>query len=174
MMRVFTGPEDAPSLDERFESLVERYQTSLLRTCFLYLGDAALAEDAVQETFLKAYRALPRFRGESSEKTWLMRIAVNTCRDVMRSGWFRHTDRRVTPDMLPETAAPPDLEASDLLAEVMRLPVKQREVVLLYYYQGMDVREAAKALGITKSSVSGRLKSARDNLRRLLEGRELE
>ena len=143
-MRVMTGPDDAPNLDERFAQMVERYQTSLLRTCCLWLGDAALAEDAVQETFLKAYRALPRFRGESSEKTWLMRIAVNTCRDLRRSAWFRHTDRRVTPDMLPEAAAPPDPEASSLLTDVMDLPVKQREVILLYYYQGMDVREVAR------------------------------
>ena len=173
-MRVFKGPDDAPNLERRLEALVERYQTSLLRTCFLYLGDAALAEDAVQETFLKAYRALPGFRGDSSEKTWLMRIAVNTCRDLTRTAWFRHVDGHITPDMLPEAAAPPDPEAFDLLTDVMRLPVKQREVVLLYYYQGMEVREVAKALGITKSSVSGRLKSARDNLRRLLEGRESE
>ena len=173
-MRVFKGPEDAVQTEARLEELVARYQTSLYRTCCLYLGDAALAEDAVQETFLKAYRALPNFRGESSEKTWLMRIAINTCRDLTRSGWFRHTDRHVTPDMLPEAAAPPDSEASSLLTDVMDLPVKQREVILLYYYQGMDVREVAKALGIAKSSVSGRLKSARDNLRRLLEGRKTE
>ena len=171
-MRVFTGPDDAPSLDECFERLVEKHQTSLLRTCYLYLGDQALAEDAVQETFLKAYRALPNFRGESSEKTWLMRIAVNTCRDVMRSGWFRHTDRRVTPDMLPEAAAPAEAGDDALLAEVMNLPAKQREVVLLYSYQDMDTHEIAKALGIAHSSVSGRLRSARARLRAVLEGRD--
>ena len=171
-MRVMTGPDDAPNLDERFAQMVERYQTSLLRTCCLWLGDAALAEDAVQETFLKAYRALPRFRGESSEKTWLMRIAVNTCRDLRRSAWFRHTDRRVTPDMLPEPAAPVDPKAAELLADVLNLPVRQREVVLLYYYQDMDTREIAEALGIARSSVSGRLRNARERLRRVLEGRD--
>ena len=171
-MRVFKGPEDAVQTEARLEELVARYQTSLYRTCCLYLGDAALAEDAVQETFLKAYRALPRFRGESSEKTWLMRIAVNTCRDAMRSGWFRHTDRRVTPDMLPEAAAPAEAGDDALLAEVMNLPAKQREVVLLYYYQDMDTHEIAKALGIAHSSVSGRLRSARARLRAVLEGRD--
>ena len=171
-MRVFKGPEDAVQTEARLEELVARYQTSLYRTCCLYLGDAALAEDAVQETFLKAYRALPRFRGESSEKTWLMRIAVNTCRDAMRSGWFRHTDRRVTPDMLPEAAAPAEAGDDALLAEVMNLPAKQREVVLLYYYQDMDTHEVAKALGIAHSSVSGRLRSARARLRAVLEGRD--
>ena len=173
MMRVFTGPEDAPSLDERFERLVEEHQTSLLRTCYLYLGDAALAEDAVQETFLKAYRALPGFRGESSEKTWLMRIAINVCRDQLRKGWFRHVDRRVTPEMLPEATAPAEAGDDALLAEVMNLPAKEREVVLLYYYQDMDTRTIARILHIARSSVSGRLRSARARLRAVLEGRDL-
>lgn len=66
------------------EQAMARYEESLLRMCFAYLGDAALAEDAVQETFVKAYRALPDFRGEAQEKTWLTRIAINTCKDVRR------------------------------------------------------------------------------------------
>ena len=68
--------------------LVERHRTTLVRMCCLCLGDASLAEDAAQETFLKAYRALDSFRGECDEKTWLMRIAINTCKDVRRSAWF--------------------------------------------------------------------------------------
>ena len=86
--------------------LVERHRTALVRMCCLCLGDASLAEDAAQETFLKAYRALDSFRGECDEKTWLMRIAINTCRDMRRSRWTRHVDRRVTPEMLPEASAP--------------------------------------------------------------------
>ena len=90
----------------------EQYQTELLRMCCLYLRDAELAKDAVQETYLKAYRALDSFRGECAEKTWLLRIAINTCRDMRRSAWFRHIDRRVTPDMLP-TAFHPFEEADE-------------------------------------------------------------
>jgi len=68
--------------EERIERLIDLYEDRLLRLCFLYLHDCTLAEDAVQETFLKAYNALSKFRGESSEETWLMRIAVNTCKDI--------------------------------------------------------------------------------------------
>ena len=171
-MDVVKRADSMETQEETVERLVKTYQLPLKRMCCVWLRDAALAEDAVQETFLKAYRALPRFRGESSEKTWLMRIAVNTCRDAMRSGWFRHTDRRVTPDMLPEAAAPAEAGDDALLAEVMNLPAKQREVVLLYYYQDMDTHEIAKALGIAHSSVSGRLRSARARLRAVLEGRD--
>ncbi len=166
------GPDGAQERDQAFEELVAEHQTMLLRTCFLYLGDRALAEDAVQETFLKAYRSMDAFRGESSRRTWLMKIAMNTCRDLYRSGWFRWTDRRYTPDMLPETAAPVAEEDSELLLAVMRLPRRLREVTLLHYYQGMSTVEIADSLHIAQSSVSGRLKRAREKLRAALEGSE--
>ena len=71
------------------EALIDAYGDELLRLCLLYLGDRQLAEDAFQETMVKAWRALPDFRGESGAKTWLFHIAVNTCRDMLRSGWMR-------------------------------------------------------------------------------------
>lgn len=86
---------------QRLTRLVRQYQTDLLRICYIQLHDTALAEDAVQETYLKAYRSMPAFRGDCSEKTWLMRIAVNVCRDMLRSAWFRHLDRRITLEQLP-------------------------------------------------------------------------
>ncbi|MBR1586384.1 MAG: sigma-70 family RNA polymerase sigma factor [Clostridia bacterium] len=119
--------------EETFNRLVSAYQPKILRMCAMYLRDDAAAEDAVQETFLKAYRALPRFRGECSEKTWLMRIAVNTCRDMTRSAWFRHTDRRVTPEDLTlaaESAASDEKEA--LAQAILLLPRKYKDALLLY------------------------------------------
>ena len=166
------GPDNAQEREAAFERLVEDYQAVLLRTCFLYLKDQALAEDAVQETFVKAYRHMEAFRGECSERTWLVKIAINVCRDLKRSAWFRFTDRRVTPDMLPEPAAPCSPQDEELTAAVLRLPVKLRETVLMYYYHGMTVSDMAKTLGISQSSVSGRLQRARGKLRDALEGRE--
>ncbi len=158
--------------DSAFELLVAQNQEKLLRTCYLYLRDRQLAEDAVQETFLKAYRSLPAFRGDSSEKTWLMRIAVNTCRDLYRSEWFRHMDRRVIPEELPESGVPFTSREESLIVEVMRLPRRLREATLLYYYHGMDEREIAEALGVSRSAVSDRLSRARRKLKELLEGRD--
>ncbi|MBQ7519855.1 MAG: sigma-70 family RNA polymerase sigma factor [Clostridia bacterium] len=158
--------------DSAFELLVAQNQEKLLRTCYLYLRDRQLAEDAVQETFLKAYRSLPAFRGDSSEKTWLMRIAVNTCRDLYRSEWFRHMDRRVIPEELPESGMPFTSREESLIVEVMRLPRRLREATLLYYYHGMDEREIAEALGVSRSAVSDRLSRARRKLKELLEGRD--
>lgn len=116
--------EKPSEADAVLNRLVEQYQTALRRMCYMMLRDEELAKDAVQETFLKAYRNIGIFRGDCSEKTWLMRIAVNTCRDVKRSAWFRMLDRRITPDDLPEPAVQPAEGAVELTMEIMRLPPK--------------------------------------------------
>ena len=158
--------------NQTIEKLIQQYQTPLLRLCYIQLQDKTLAEDAVQETFLKAYRGFAQFRGESSEKTWLTRIAVNVCRDYQRGSWFRHTDRSITPDMLQIGTEQPDTEDMDLSMAVMKLPRKMREAILLYYYHDMGTEEIAKVLGLTQSTVSYRLQKSREKLRKLLEGRD--
>lgn len=171
-MGTVKAPDGMP--ETRLEGLIREHQVSLTRMCYLYLHDEKMAEDAVQETFFKAYRSWASYRGEASEKTWLTRIAVNTCKDMLRSSWFRHVDRRVTPDALWERADPRDPKNTELAAAVMNLPRKMREVILLYYYQGFDAREIAGLLGISQPAVSGRLKRARENLRRTLKGWDLD
>ncbi len=157
---------------ERLNELILHYEKDLLRFCCVYLQDAALAQDAVQETFLKAYRSLNRFRGDCSEKAWLLRIAVNTCKDVRRSAWHRHIDRRVTPENLPLPSAPPDDDHLALTDALMRLPPKELEAVLLHHYHGLTQAETARALRITQPAVALRLKKAYTLLRRSLEGDE--
>ena len=162
-MSVIMGPDN--TIEKRFERMVGESQAALLRTCYLYLRDRALAEDAVQETYLKALRYLSDFRGESSEKTWLMKIAINTCRDIQRSAWFRHHDRRITPEMLPEAMEEYEQKDERITLLIAQLPQKLKEVVLLYYFQELSVIEIAKVLSISQSSVSGRLKRARERLK---------
>ena len=164
------GPDGMEATEERFAELVGLYQTPLRRMCCVWLGDAALAEDAVQETFLRAYRALPVFRGECSAKTWLCRIAVNVCRNMKRSWWWRHVDRAVEIDNLPEAGAAFATEDDSLLQAVCALPLRQREVILLYYYQDMNMRVIAKTLDTSVSTVSRRPDAARKTLLRQLEG----
>ena len=159
---------------EWLENAMTRWEKPILRLCYAYLGDTALAEDAVQETFLKVYRSLDSFRGESSEKTWILKIAMRTCYDMNHSGWSRFFNRRVTPEMLPE-ASVPFTERDDALTQaVMRLPEKLRRVIILYYYQALGVREIAETLGITQPSVSSRMKRGREKLKAALEGREID
>ena len=160
--------------EQKLEQLVDRYQTPLLHMCYLYLCDKSLAEDALQELFLKIYRNMDRFRGECSEKTWVMKIAVNTCYSMNHAGWSRFFNRHVTPEMMPDETVQTDDEDKQLVSAVAGLPLKLRKVILLYYFQNLKVNEIAETLGISQSSVSGRLKRGRDRLKTMLEGRELD
>lgn len=154
---------------EAFSRMLREHQGALLQLCYALLHDRTLAEDAVQETFLKAYRGLSSFRGDASEKTWLTSIAVHVCRDVQRGAWFRLVDRRVTPDMLPEPAQETFPEDGAVTTAVMNLPLRLREVVLLYYYQELNSTEIAHALHISHQAVTERLRRARRKLRPILE-----
>ncbi|MBQ2952828.1 MAG: sigma-70 family RNA polymerase sigma factor [Clostridia bacterium] len=157
-----TGRADASvSREEWLNQLMLSHEKAVLRLCLMYLHDVQLAQDAVQDTFLKAYRKMDGFRGEASEKTWLMRIAVNTCRDMTRGGWFRHVDKATAIEDLPLPVAPPSAEHIALTAAILSLPAKQREVVLLHCDQGLTIRDTARALGITPPTVMNRLKKAR-------------
>lgn len=154
---------------EELTRLMTQYGSSLLRMCRLHLRDEQLAEDAVQETFIKAYRRLGSFRGESSELTWLTGIAVNVCRDTLRSAWFRRIDRRVDISTLPECAQEDAYADNAVLTEVMRLPARLREVILLRCYQDMTIRETADALHLAMSTVKARQQKANTLLRSRLK-----
>lgn len=155
------------------EEMMERYGDDILRLCLLYLGDRQLAEDAFQETFIKAWRGRETFRGESGEKTWLSHIAVNTCRDMLRSGWFRQMRRSVPVDAAFGVAAPQAAESAPVRDAVLALPGKYREVIVLYYDQGMKQREIAQMLHLPVNSVSTRLRRARALLQKAL-GEEVD
>lgn len=168
-MDCFKGPDNPQSNEEKITQLINTYQLSLKRMCCVWLKDAALAEDATQETFLKAYAALSDFRGECSEKTWLTRIAVNVCRNLRRGWWFDHVDRSVEIERLPEAAVPFEDADSSLIDTVAALPLRLREITMLYYYQDMNMSEISEALNISVSTVSRRLEKARLQLRTQLE-----
>ncbi|NLC32409.1 MAG: sigma-70 family RNA polymerase sigma factor [Clostridiales bacterium] len=153
------------SADQRLTNMMQEYGQSLLHTCFLILHDAHAAEDAVQDTFLKAYRNLDRLRAASNEKAWLMTIAINTCRDYLRTAWLRRVDRRVPLDELPIAA--PDSEPFDdtLTQAIMGLPRKLREALVIYYFHQITIAQTAEILGVTERVVGYRLKKAREALR---------
>ena len=166
-METVKGPD---SKETRIERMVTLYQLPLLRLCIMYLHDEEQAKDAVQETFIKAYRNLDSFRNDASEKTWLTRIAINTCKNMYRSAWFRHMERSVTLDMIAERPAPADEHDDELTTAIMNLPVKLREAALICWLQGMTYDEAADMLGISRQAVGSRLNRARRKLRFAMEG----
>ena len=152
----------------QIEWLMSEYGTELLRVCYLYLKDVQQAEDAVQESFMKAYTNLHSFRGDHI-KAWLMRIAINTCKDYLRSFWFKRIDRKVTLDDLPPVATGTPEHDYTVLNEVMNLPLKHREVILLRFYQGFTFSEIGEVLGLSVTGVQSRLERAKKMLHQKLE-----
>ncbi len=156
---------------EAFDALVERYQRDVYRLCFRYVNNHHDASDLAQEAFLKAYKAIGRFRGDSAFSTWLYRIAVNTCLNFRAA---RKPDAQELPDELP-AAAP---RADDALARaersrrvreaVARLPEKQRATMILKIYQDLSHEEVAQILGTTVGTVKANLFHAMANLRKLV------
>lgn len=171
MVGMIQAPNQTPA--DRLDQMVQQYEKDLLRICCLYLRDRTVAEDVVQETFLKAFRNLDSFRGESGEKTWLIKIAMNCCRDYRRSAWYRYIDRRVSIDQLPIfSSAPPSDDHIALTMAIMKLKPKYMEAVLLYFYEGYPIKEIAKMLNLTEAAVSSRIHKAKQKLRTELEGGE--
>lgn len=154
----------------RIEELIDQHGDGILRLCLVYLGDRQLAEDAFQETFLRAWEHLTDFRGDSSPKTWLTRIAVNVCRSTLRTGWFRLLKRSQDVDELFAMAAPESGRDLDLTRGLCALPGKYREVILLYYYENLNTREIAETLHLPANTVSTRLRAAKKLLHTALEG----
>ncbi len=156
-----------------FDSLVEKYQRDIYRLCFRYVNDHQDANDLAQEAFLRAYRAIGRFRGDSAFSTWLYRIAVNGCIN------FRSA-RRPPASELPEALPDPRRGAFDTLVEdersravrdaVSRLPAKQRATVILKVFHELSHEEVAKALGSSVGTAKANLFHALQNLRKLLPG----
>lgn len=155
--------------DRWLEQAMEQWEVPLLRTCYLLVKDPVLAEDAVQDTFVKAWQSYERFRGESSEKSWLMRIAVNTCRDLRRGKWFRHVDRKVRMEDLPEPAVPFQCADDTVTRAILDLPDGLRQVITLRYYQGFSVQEAADILKLSRRTIHYRLEKAERLLKESLE-----
>ncbi|HXK09004.1 MAG TPA: sigma-70 family RNA polymerase sigma factor [Vicinamibacteria bacterium] len=156
---------------EAFDQLVVRYQRDVYRLCYRYVNNHEDANDLAQEVFLKAWRAIGRFRGESAFSTWLYRIAVNACLN------FRALRRPATQD-LPEALADPvpgaaaRVESADearrVREAVRRLPEKQRATLILKIYHELTHEEVAAVLGSTVGTVKANLFHALGNLRRLM------
>lgn len=155
------------TLDEMdLSRLLSLYGNDLLRVCFLYLRDYHLAEDALQDTFEKALKSYASFRGECAEKTWLTRIAINVCKNQLRTPWQRRrVDDAAFLERLSVEQSPEGGSHEPLALAIARLAPKYKAVVLLFYYEEMKLKEIAAVLRIPEATVSTRLARARTQLK---------
>ncbi|MBP7401041.1 MAG: sigma-70 family RNA polymerase sigma factor [Clostridia bacterium] len=151
------------------ENALERYADMVRRICFLHLRRREDVEDAFQEVFLRYLQREEPFGNDEHEKAWLIRVALQRCRDLGRG--FRNRT------MLPldeNIAAAAPAESRDLLEEVLRLPPNERDAIYLFYYEGYDAAHIARLTGSRPNTVYSRLHRARKRLRRRLGGSEDE
>ncbi len=157
--------------DERaFAAVVRHYDAGLRALAYRLLCNRELMDDALQEAYVNAYRALPRFRGESSVRTWLYRIAYNACLDELRrTRQVVDIDSlRERPDRRPGPAdtVPLRHRLTDALGT---LPPEDRAAVFLVDAAGFEYRRAAVVLGVPEGTIASRLNRARAVLRRALD-----
>ena len=156
--------------DERAEYLVEHYADLILRTGKTWLGDMDDAKDICQTVLIKLLENPREFPDPVQERAWVIRVAVNECKNWRKTAWFR---RRVPMDESLQLAAEdPEPEDGGLLAQVQALPAMYREVIFLRYYEGYEVKEIAALLGRSPALVSTHLKRGKEKLRNMLGGTE--
>jgi len=161
-----------------FEEIVLAHQGRILTLCRYMLGNAADAEDAAQDTFLKAYKGLRSFRPEASVFTWLYRIAVNTCIDRRRKPFLQSLfsageDGEALIDPRSDAPSPEKLlEARQISGAIERalerLSPKLRAAIVLKEIEGLAYEQIAQVLEISVGTVKSRISRAREELRRLL------
>ena len=156
--------------DERAEYLVEHYADLILRTGKTWLGDMDDAKDICQTVLIKLLENPREFPDPVQERAWVIRVAVNECKNWRKTAWFR---RRVPLDESLQLAAEdPEPEDGGLLAQVQARPAMYREVIFLRYYEGYEVKEIAALLGRSPALVSTHLKRGKEKLRNMLGGTE--
>ena len=158
-------------MEERWRepaALAEQYAGMLYRLAYARTGSRADAEDVTQTVLLKLYQQGDRFESEEHRKHWLLRVAVNESKKLLRSPWRRRTGP------LEEAGEPvfDTPQQSELYQHVMGLPPKYRAAVYLYYYEDCSVQEIAAAMGANPSTVQTWLMRARGKLKLILQEAE--
>ena len=159
-----------PVSDLTFDELYDRFATDVLRVAYYYLGDRHRAEDVMQDVFVKYLLNRPKLQ-PGREKSWLLKVALNRCRDLWRSSWIKkvilgHPAFELFPsdDEIGRAA-----DSVALADAVNKLPAEFKEVVLLHYYQGYSVAEVAELLEVAEGTVSSRLSRARTRMTKELK-----
>ncbi len=152
--------------DAEYNRIVNQYADTIYRVALSYSKSRFDAEDVVQNTFVKLLVKEVSFRDEDHLRRWLIRVAVNACKDIHKSFWRKNVD---SIDEIPSEPVFTEKKKSDLYYAVMELPLKYRIVVHLFYYEGYSSKEIAGVLHIGETAVRTRLVRARNLLKQMLK-----
>ena len=167
----FSADETTPPLqpsrakvNERATALLDRHGESILRLAYSYLHNQSDAEDILQDTLIQYLRTAPVLESPAHEKAWLLRVAGNLSKNLLRAQGYRQADQ------LEETLVAQEREDLSYVWEAVKaLPVPYREAIHLFYYEGYSTAQIARILDQKESTVRSRLKRGREKLKPLLE-----
>lgn len=182
VQQVLDSPAAAKGLDDSYQPvpdvrddpayfarLYDQYATDVLRVCYFYLSDREKAEDVCQDVFVRLMTTHPLLQ-PGREKSWLLKVALNRCRDLWRGAWLKRVILGgPTFELIP---APDEFSRRDdqqaMMAAINQLPATFKEVILLHYYQGMNIAEIAQMLERPEGTISSRLSRGRKKLESIL------
>jgi len=169
---------DAEDKDELIDEMMTRYGQDILRLVFSYVENEAIAEELTQDIFVKCYKSLHTYRGKSTLKTWLWRIAINHCKDFLKS-WYNKKvintgeellNNKPSNEAVEQTVIQKE-EEGQLVSALMDLPIKYREVIFLFYYEELSIKEIAMMTEVGENTVKTRLRRSKQLLKERLEGK---
>lgn len=151
--------------NEYLAILVNKYADMVLRLALTHLGNLADAQDVCQEVYIKLFKHQRPFNDAEHEKAWIIRVTINTCKDVIRSPWKKWFSP------VEEIPLPIEhIESMEVVSFVLKLPRKYRMVIHLYYYEGYKTAEIAELLNRNEGTIRTQLKRAKELLKAKLMG----
>ena len=158
---------------EYMQERIDLYSDMLYKIAYLQLKNSEDAKDIVQEVFYQYIKSEKEFESGEHEKAWLIKVTLNQCKKLWRSAWFRHTEGLPKQDLPSENRLEAEViekeRRRDLAKEVWRLPRKYREVIHLFYFEEMSVKEICEATGRRTSTVTSQLTRGRELLKKRLK-----
>lgn len=154
----------AASASYRAGQIIDLYGSSILRLAYSYLHNMSDAEDILQDTLIQFIKTAPKFEGEGHEKAWLLTVASNLSKNKIKYNKYRETD-----ELMEELVAEDKEDLSFVWEAVKELPEKYREVIHLFYQEGMSTKEIADALGRKEATVRSDLLRGREKLKNILK-----
>jgi len=158
---------------EYMQEKIDLYSDMLYKIAYLQLKNSEDAKDIVQEVFYQYIKNQKEFESDEHEKAWLIKVTLNGCKKLWRSAWFRHTEGLPRQDMPSESYLEKEIMEREkrriLLEEVWKLPRKYREVIHLFYFEEMSVKEISVATGRKQSTVTSQLTRGREILKKRLK-----
>lgn len=165
--------EQYRSKSELLEFLIKNLGSNIKILIYSYVRDWSAAEDLTQETFLTCYKKMDEFREESSYKTWLYKIAINKSKDYLKSRWYKYiipvdfiSDKYNGEGSSVDELLIIDEDGYTLSRQVLSLPKKYREIIILYYYEELKIREIEELTDINQETIKSRLRRAKEQLRK--------